>query len=146
MATVTAYNSGLLTLTNGGTAFATDACYAILVNGYEFVDTHTAYSNVSAAELDPEDNDYDRVVLGNKSVTVVTGTPSKIVYNCDNISFGDPVSIGPADGIVILKGTAATPESTDPLLFYAPLDPAVTSTAAAFSINTTNGLYEISIA
>ena len=145
MATVTAYNSGLLTLTNGGTAFATDACYAILVNGYEFVDTHTAYSNVSASQLAIE-GDYAPEALENKSVAVVTGSPDKVVYDCNNISFGDPVSIGPADGVVILKGTAATPQAADALLFYAPLDPAVTSTAAAFSINTTNGLYEISIA
>ena len=143
MATVTAYNSGLLTLTDGSTAFATDACYAILVNDYTFVNTHTTYANVSTTELATEASDYDRVALTTKTVTVVA---TDIVYNCDNISFGDPVSIGPADGIVILKGTAATPESTDPLLFYAPLDPAVTSTAAAFSINATNGLYEISIA
>jgi len=146
MGTVTAYNSGALELANGGTAFATDACYAILVNGYAVnVDTHTAYSDVSASELSTT-GDYDRVALAGKSVAVVTGSPDKILYDCNNISFGDPVSIGPADGIVILKGTAASPVSTDPLLFYAPIDPAATSTTAVFSINTTNGLYEISIA
>jgi hypothetical protein len=145
MATVTAYNSGLLTLTNGGTAFATDACYAILVNAYTFSDAHTAYSNVSSTELSTA-GDYDRVALGSKTVAIVTGSPDKILYDCANISFGDPVSIGPADGIIILKGTAATPNSADPLLFYAPISPAATSTTAAFSINTTNGLYEISIA
>ena len=146
MGTVTAYNSGALELANGGTAFASDACYAILVNGYAVdVDTHTAYSDVSASELST-DGDYDRVALAGKSVAIVTGSPDKILYDCNNISFGDPVSIGPADGIVILKGTAATPGASDPLLFYAPISPAATSTDAAFSINTTNGLYEISIA
>ena len=144
MATVTAYNSGLLTLTNGGTAFATDACYAILVNGYTFVDTHTTYANVSASQLAIA-GDYAPEALASKTVAVTTA-PDKVVYDCANISFGDPVSIGPADGIVILKGTAATPVAGDLLLFYAPFSPAVTSTAAAFSVNTTNGLYEISIA
>jgi len=141
MATVTAYNSGLLTLTDGSTAFATDACYAILVNDYTFSAAHTAYSNVSSTELSTA-GDYDRVALGSKSVSVVT---DKIVYDCANVSFGDPVSIGPADGIVILKGTAATPGSSDPVLFYAPLTD-VQSTDAVFAINTPNGLYEISIA
>ena len=145
MATVTAYNSGLLTLTNGGTAFATDACYAILVSGYTFSSAHTAYSDASASELATA-GDYDRVALASKTVAVVAGSPDKVVYDCDNISFGDPVSIGPADGIIVLKGTAATPDAGDPVLFYAPIDPAVTSTEAVFSINTTNGLYEISIA
>ena len=142
MATVTAYNSGLLTLTNGSTAFASDACYAILVNAYTFSAAHTEYSNVSSTELSTA-GDYDRVALASKTVAIAT---DKILYDCANISFGDPVSIGPASGIVILKGTAATPNASDPLLFFAPLDPAVTSTTAAFSINTTNGLYEISIA
>ena len=142
MATVTAYNSGLLTLTNGGTAFAADACYAILVNAYTFSAAHSTYADVSATELSTA-GDYDRVALTTKTVSVVT---SDIVYNCGNISFGDPVSIGPADGIVILKGAAATPNAADPLLFYAPISPAATSTEAVFSLNTTNGLYEISIA
>jgi hypothetical protein len=142
MATVTAYNSGLLTLTNGGTAFASDACYAILVNGYTFSAAHTAYSDASSSELSTS-GDYDRVALAGKSVAVVS---NKVVYDCNNISFGDPVSIGPASGIIILKGTAASPQAADPVLFYAPFSPTVTSTAAAFSVNTTNGLYEISIA
>ena len=141
MATVTAYNSGLLTLANGGTAFATDACYAILVDGYTFSAAHTEYSNVSGAELSTA-GDYDRVALAGKSVAVVS---DKVVYDCNNISFGDPVSIGPADGVVILKGTAGSPASADPVLFYAPLTD-VQSTDAVFAINTPDGLYEISIA
>jgi len=141
MATVTAYNSGLLTLTDGSTAFATDACYAILVNGYTFSAAHTAYSDVSASEL--ADVDYAQEALTTKTVAVDT---NKIVYDCDDISFGTTVSIGPADGIVIIKGTAGAANAGDDLLFYAPFSPAVTSTSAAFSVNTTNGLYEISIA
>ena len=144
MALATAYNSGLLSLTNGGTAFASDACYAILVNGYTFSDAHTAYSNVSASELD-DAGDYGPVALASKSVAVVAGTPDKILYDCANIAFGDPVTIGPADGIVILKGTAASPQAADPLLFYAPLED-VSSTNSVFTVNTPNGLYEISVA
>jgi hypothetical protein len=138
---VTAYNSGLLTLTDGSTAFASDACYAILVNGYTFSAAHTAYSDASASELSTA-GDYDRVALASKSVAIDTG---KIVYDCANISFGDPVSIGPADGIIICKGAAATPQAADPVLFYESLAN-VESTSSTFSINTTNGLYEISIA
>lgn len=138
---VTAYNSGLLTLTDGSTAFASDACYAILVNGYTFSAAHTAYSDASASELSTA-GDYDRVALASKSVAIDTG---KIVYDCADISFGDPVSIGPADGIIILKGAAATPQASDPVLFYESLAN-VESTSSTFAINTTNGLYEISIA
>jgi len=141
MATVTAFESGLLTLTDGSTAFATDACYAILVNGYVFNASHSDYSDVSGGELSTT-GDYDRVALASKSVGVAGG---KIVYDCADISFGDPVSIGPADGVVILKGTAGSPQSSDTLLFYAPLSD-VESTDAVFSINSPNGLYEIDIA
>jgi len=137
---VTAYESGLLTLTDGSTAFATDACYAILVNGYTFSAAHTSYSDVSASEL--VDVDYAQEALTTKTVAIDTG---KIVYDCDDISFGTTVSIGPADGIVILKGTAGATNAGDPLLFYSSLS-SVESTSSTFSINTPNGLYEISIA
>jgi len=141
MALATAYNSGALSLADASTDFAADACYAILVNGYTFSAAHTAYSDVSASELSTA-GDYERVALAGKAVSIVSG---KIRYNSNDISFGDPVSIGPTDGIVILKGTAATPNAADPLLFYAPLAD-LQSTTAVFSVGVPNGIYEVTIA
>ena len=141
MALATGFNSGALALADASVDFAADACYAILVDGYTLDKAHTAYSDVSAAELSAA-GDYDRVALAGKSVSIVGG---KVRYNCNDISFGDPVSIGPTDGLVILKGTAATPQAADPLLFYAPLAD-LQSTDAVFSVNVPDGLYELTIA
>ena len=141
MGLTTAFNSGALAVANGSVNFASDACYAILVNGYELNKAHTAYSDVSAAELSTA-GDYDRVALAGKAVSIVGG---KVRYNCNDVAFGNPVSIGPADGIVFLKGAAATPGASDALLFYAPLSD-VTSTNSQFSITVPNGLYEHTIA
>ena len=141
MALTTAYNSGALSLADASTDFAADDCYAILVNGYDLNKAHTQYSDVSGDELSTA-GDYDRVALAGKAVSIVGG---KIRYNSNDISFGDPVSIGPADGIVILKGTAATPDAADPLLFYAPLSD-LQSTDAVFSVGVPDGLYEVTIA
>ena len=141
MALTTAYNSGALSLADASTDFAADACYAILVNAYTFSAAHTAYSDVSATELSTA-GDYAPVALAGKAVSIVSG---KIRYNCNDIAFGDPVSIGPTDGIVILKGTAATPGASDALLFYAPLSD-LQSTDAVFSVNVPAGLYELTIA
>lgn len=140
--TALAYNSGLLTLCNGGTAFASDDCYMILVgSGYTFSAAHSTYANVSGEEID--DADYDPVALGSKSVTVESGN---ILYDCANVTFGDPVTIDAAGGMaIILKGTAASPQSTDPLLFAWELTGAGASTNSEFTVTTPNGLYEIEI-
>jgi len=135
-----AYKAGFLRLVNGTKTFATDGYYAILVDGYVFSDAHDAYSDISATELSTA-GDYDRVALGSKTVAYST---DKVRYDCANISFGDPVSIGPADGIVILEGTAATPGASDVPVFYQDLND-LQSTDAVFSVNTPNGLYEIEI-
>lgn len=137
MALTTAYSSGLLALTDGSVAFATDDCYAVLVNGYTFSAAHSTYADVSGSEI--TSTDYDPVALTSKTVEI---DGSDVLYDCDNISYGDPVSIGPADGVVILQGTAATPQSTDAVLLYAPLND-LQSTDATFAINTPNGLYRI---
>lgn len=140
MALTTAYQPGFLSLLNGETAFSTDGVYAILVNGYTFSAAHNAYSQISGNEL--ADVDYNPVALTGKSVAIDT---NKIVYDSDDISFGDPVSIGPADGIVLLKGSAASPQAGDLPLFYAPLLD-LQSIDAAFAVNTPNAVYEVSIA
>lgn len=143
MALTTAYEPGFLSLVNGETAFATDDVYAILVSGYTFDAAHNAYSQISPDELPTgAEEDYEPAALAGKSVAVVEG---KVVYDSNDISFGDPVSIGPADGIVLLRGTAASPQAADLPLFYAPLDN-LQSIDAAFAVNTPNAIYEITIA
>lgn len=137
----TAYDTGLVQLA-GALDFVADACYCILVNGYTFSRAHTAYSDVSASEL--ADVDYDPVALAGKTVTLVpevaATTRAAALLDCNDISFGAEVSIGPANGFIILKGSAAAPSAGDPLLFFGPLDD-LESTNAVFTIRTTDGLY-----
>ena len=141
MALCTAYHTGFRNLLDGSIPFGTTACYAVLVNGYTFDSAHTAYSDVSATELDTA-GDYAPVELTGKTVTLEGG---QILFDCDNISFGTEVSIGPADGIVLLAGAAATPDAADPVLFYAPLSD-LQSTNDTFAINVPDGLYDVTIA
>ena len=137
MALTTAYASGLLSLVDGTVDFETDGVYAVLLNGYTFSVAHNAYSDVSTDEL--TDTDYDPVALTGKSVALVG---NDVLYDSDTISFGDPVSIGPADGIALIVGSAASPDAADQLLFYAPLND-VQSTDAVFQITTPEGIYQI---
>lgn len=142
----TAYNSGLLALASGGIVWETDGVYAVLVNGYTFNPGHTTYADVSSAELD-DTGDYGPVDVTGKSVSIVAGAnedPDVVRYDSDDVAFGDPVTIGPADGIVFIAGSGASPQPTDALIFFGALAN-TSSTSAVFSINTPTGVYEIEI-
>lgn len=139
---VIAYTSGLLGLANGSIAFANDACYAILLgNGYTPDLAHDTYSDVSAQEIG--DVDYNPVALSGKSVAVVT--TDDILYDCDDISFGTDVTIG-ARYLAIVKGSAASPQAADPLIFYNDFGSVRSSTDAQFIVRTTDGLYKLTVA
>lgn len=137
-----AYNQGLLELVNGTIAFASTDCYAVLVDSnYTFSAAHTTYANVSGDEI--EDSDYAPVALSGKTVSIVS---TDIVFDCSDISFGSEVTIDANGGaIVILAGTAASPQSTDRLLFHWDLPAPGASTNAPFAVNTPNGLYKVAI-
>lgn len=137
---VKATTAGLLALCNATVDWANDGVYAVLVNGYTFSAAHTAYSNLSSNEL-AGGGDYAPKALTGKSVSIVSG---KVRFDCDDVSFGDPVSIGPADGIAYLVGNAASPQAGDLLLFYESLAD-VESVNSEFVIGDTTGLYEITV-
>jgi hypothetical protein len=135
---VIAYNSGLLGLVNGSIAFASDDVYAVLLDdSYTPSLAHTAYSNVSGAEVG--DADYDPVALSGKSVAL---NGSTVEFDSDDISYGTEVTIA-AQFIVFIKGTAASPQAADPLIWYANFGEMMASTDAQFIVRTTNGIYEI---
>lgn len=135
-----AFYAGMLSLSNGGTAFASDDCYAVLLDSnYTFDPTDDTYSDISGDEI--EDADYDPVALSGKSVSIVS--TDTIRYGCSNISFGSEVTINAAGGsIVIVKGTAASPQAGDLLLFHWDLPAPGASSGAPFAVNTPNGLYD----
>lgn len=132
------YNNGLLRLTNGALVFATAPMYAVLLNNtYVPALTHTTYADVSAAEI--ADPDYVAQDLTTKTV-VLNGTA--VEFDSDDILFGDPVTIS-AQFIVFLEGDAATKVAGDILWGYADFGSMLSSTAAQFTIRTTNKLYQI---
>lgn len=122
--------------------WTTDAYYAVLATTTESPDR--------AAQIDYEDilaecadADYDQVALAGKAVAV---NSTKIRFTCNKITFGASVTIS-ARYLYILKGTAATPATSDKIIGYIDLDGAgnLSSVNAEFSFtpNATNGLFEV---
>lgn len=135
---VVAYNAGLLALLNGSIAFGSDACYAVLLtDSYTPSAAHDTYSDVSAVEC--ADGDYDQVALTTKTVAL-NGTA--VDFDSDDIDFGSAVTIT-ARYIAILKGTAASPQGTDPLIWYNDFGSNKSSTNAQFIVRTTNKIYTV---
>lgn len=137
-----AYTQGFLDLVDGSIAFANDSAYAILVgDGYSFSAAHTTYADVSTHEI--TDEDYEPQALSGKSVSLSGGD---VVYDCSDISFGEEVEINAAGGaLIILAGAAASPSSSDRLLFHWALPSPGASLNAPFKVNTPSGLYKITI-
>lgn len=135
-----ATTAGLLALCDSTVDWASDGIYAVLLNGYSFSDAHDEYSDVSGDEL-AGGGDYAPVALGGKTVSIVGG---KVRFDANDVSFGDPVDIGPADGVAYLVGNAASPQATDLLLFYEALSD-LQSVNSEFVLGTPNGIYEIDV-
>lgn len=133
-----AYNSGLLALCDGSVSFASDSVYCTLHgSGYTPDVAHTTRNNLTA---EVSDNDYAPANVGGKSVQFSGGA---VVYDSSDISFGDEVSIGGVRYAVFAVGNAASPGSSDPLLWYVDFGQEVSSTDAQFILRTSNGIYEI---
>lgn len=135
---VIAYNSGLLALTDGSVAFASDDVYCVLLTSSYTPDPgHETYSDLTN---EVTDEDYEPADVGGKSVTLDDDT---VVYDSDDISFGEEVSISGVRYAVFVVGDEASPQAADPLLWYVDFGQDVSSTDAAFILRTTNGLYQI---
>lgn len=123
--------------------WASDTIVAVLLGtGYTPAITHSVYSDISTNII--ADVGYaPAVVSGKTSVR----TADKILWDCADISFGDPVTLS-AKWMVLVKRAAGALAGTDQLIGYVDLNTAngtavATSTNAIFQVNTTNGLFDL---
>jgi len=136
-----AYNSARLALGNGAMDWDNDTFYAVLVSAaYTFSAAHTTYADVFGSEI--EDADYGPVALTGNSVALVA--TDDVLYDCDDISFGNPVTIDASGGhMIIIKGSAAGPIAGDSLVFARDMADPSASTNSEFTVTTPSGIYRI---
>lgn len=141
----TLVDAGLLASQNGGIVPGTDAMYAVLIlnaHGAPAVATEATLADISADET--VDADYDQVV----AVLTVTETAGVIKIDMAQVDFGAAVTIS-ARFFYLLKGAAAAPISTDPILGFMDLNDGgaadVSSINSDFKVdaNAANGLYQV---
>lgn len=110
------FHSGLNTAVAAGN-WATDNHYAILVTaGYIFDQTDVTLADLSAYEI--VDAGYLPKNLLNETLTDVGS--GVIMYDCDDIAFGDPLTIAAA-GCIILMGTVGAKSGADAVVAYSQL-------------------------
>lgn len=139
------YNTGkesLLTDNANQITWATDTVVAVLLGtGYTPDAAHSTYADISAQVI--TDGDYAPAVVSGKTSTL---TADKILWDCDNISFGDPVTLT-AKYVVLVKRAAGALAGTDRLIGYGDLNVGAgltaSSTNSVFQVNTTNGLFDV---
>jgi hypothetical protein len=136
------HDSGYLAQVDGDADFSGAGVYAVLVTTTQTPDraTETQYSHISGNEA--TDADYDPVALASKTVALQS---TRIRFNCAKITFTAAGDIT-ARYMYLLYGTAATPQTTDPILGHVDL----TGSGNASSVNGefsytphANGLFEI---
>jgi len=139
-----AYNSARLALGNGSMDWDNDTFYAVLVAAaYTYSAAHSTYADVSGSEI--ADADYGPVALTGNTVALVD--TDDVLYDCDDISFGNPVTIDASGGhMVILKGSAAGPLAGDELVFARDMADPSASTNSEFTVTTPSGIYRINAA
>ena len=138
-----AYNSARLALGNGSMDWDNDTFYAVLVAAaYTYSAAHITYADVSANVI--TDTDYAPVALTGNMVALID---TDVLYDCADISFGNPVTIDASGGhMVILKGSAAGPLAGDELAFARDMADPSASTNSEFTVTTPNGIYRINAA
>lgn len=141
------YDQGLLNLQEGDIDYSSGTIVAILVDETYTPNkaTHSTYADVSADEL-AGGGDYAPVVLDGKTITILSG--DEVLYDCDNISFGNPVTITGAKYCILVQRAGGSLAAGDLLLGFADLNTdnssaTVSTTASVFSVNTPNGLFGI---
>jgi hypothetical protein len=102
---------------------------------------HSAFSNISANQI--TDVGYSAVTLSNKTSNVVGG---KILWDCDNISFGNTVTLT-AKYLALVNQAGGSLSASDIYLGYIDLNvgagQSAVSSNSSFVINTPNGLFEV---
>lgn len=139
----TSHDTGFAELL-GNDDWTVDDYYAVLADTTETVDRSTQI-NYEDILQECADVDYDQIALTGKTVAV--DGSGNITFDCDKINFGASVTIS-ARFLYILKGTAATPVTTDNIVGSIDLQTEtgnVSSTAAEFSFDpdATDGLFEV---
>lgn len=122
--------------------WASDTIVAVLLGtGYTPALTHSTYADVSANII--ADAGYAPAVLANKTSVRTT---DKILWDCDDISFGSSVSLT-AKYVAIFKRAAGALTGTDQFIGYCDLNVGagltVSSTNSTFQVNTPNGLFDL---
>jgi len=136
------HDTGFVSLLGEGD-WVNDDHYAVLATTTESPDVGAQVDYEDILE-ECADGDYDQIALTGEAVAEES---NKVRFDCDEISFGDTVSIT-GRYLYILEGTAATPVAGDEIIGHIDLDGAdnVSSVNAKFSFNpaTTEGLFEVS--
>jgi hypothetical protein len=103
--------------------------------------THSTYADISANVI--ADAGYAPAVVTNKTSV---RTADKILWDCDNISFGDPVTLT-AKYMYLVKRAGGSLTGTDQLIGYVDLNVgaglSASSTNSVFRINTPDGLFDL---
>lgn len=135
------YTQARLELANGTVDWDAANLYAVLVSSaYVYSAAHSTYADVSASEI--VDADYSPVDVAGATVAIVD--TDDVLYDCNDISFGNPVTIDASGGhLIILVGDEAAPLSTDRLLFARDMADPSSSTNSEFTVTTPNGIYRI---
>lgn len=118
MGAMNLYDAALEAILEGGAGNleSVGIAAALLGSGHTVdLDTHDTWSDVSGDELSTA-GDYDSVALANVAITQITGG---VKFSCDNISFGDPVTILDYKYLVLVIGTAGSLGASDKLLAIA---------------------------
>lgn len=143
--TFTLVNTGKEALTTDNANqinWASDTIVAVLLGaGYTPSATHSTYADISANVI--SDVGYAPVVLTNKTSV---RTADKILWDCDDVSFGSNVSLT-AKYVYFVKRAGGALTGTDQLIGYCDLNVGagltVSSVNSTFQINTPNGLFDL---
>lgn len=136
------YDKAVLAIANG-TINLSSATLVMTLVGVAYTPDKAAddtYSDLSANVI--PDADYAPVTISGKTFTIPSG--DETLFDCNNVSFGNPVTIAAKWAVVVVRAGGAL-AGTDLLLGFADLNTAsgsavLSSTAGAFSVNTPNGL------
>jgi hypothetical protein len=103
--------------------------------------THSTYADISSNII--TDAGYTPAVVSGKTSV---RTADKVLWDCDNISFGDPVTLT-AKYMYLVKRAGGSLTGTDQLIGYVDLNVgaglSASSTNSVFRVNTPDGLFDL---
>jgi len=130
--------------------------YFILVgSGYTPDDTHTTLANIGAGDTEANASGTSKYINAGDGAPIamagsaVTETAGNTDFNSNNADFGASVMITGVKYLVLVKGTAATPNATDKLMLRSDLKTEggeVAATATPFNVLApANGWFSIGV-